>query len=81
MKTIIKLTLVLSLFGSVALGGDIPGGGYQCPPDGCTPPPCTLLCGGSAQLGDEDAMPAAETTGITADMAIDLVKGTLEFLF
>ena len=82
MKTIIKLTLVLSLFSSVALAdGDMGTGNRTCPPAGCTPPPCTVNCGGSAQLGDEDAVLAAETTGITTDLAIDLVKNTLEFLF
>ena len=81
MKTIIKLTLVLSLFGSVALAdGDMGSGNYRpCTVD--CPPPCTVNCVGSAQLGDENMVPAAETTGITTDLAIDFVKDTLEFLF
>ena len=81
MKTIIKLTLVLCLFGSVAFAGDMPGGGRQCPPEGCTPPPCTVDCGGSAQLGDENAVLASEAIVTTTDVVIDLVKDTLEFLF
>ena len=82
MKTIIKLTLVLSLFGSVALAdGDMGSGNLNCPPTGCPPPPCTVGCIGSAQIGDENALSAADVTGTTTDVAIDLVKETLEFLF
>ena len=78
MKTIIKLTLVLCLFGSVALAdGDMGSGNLNCPPAGCPPPPPPI----AQQMGDENAVPATETTGITTDLAIDLVKNTLEFLF
>ena len=53
MKTLIKLSLVLCLFGSVALAdGEMGSGGRQCPPEGCTPPPCQTNCGNAQQLGD-----------------------------
>ena len=46
MKTMMKLALALSLFGSITLAddGDMGSGGYQgCSPN-CPPPPCTAGC-------------------------------------
>ena len=76
MKTIIKLTLVLCLFGSIALAGDMPSGNRNCPPEGCPPPPPI-----AQQLGDDETLTTSDTTVTTADVVIDLVKNTLEFLF
>ena len=77
MKTIIKLTLVLCLFGSIALAGDMPSGNRNCPPEGCPPPPPPI----AQQLGDDETLTTSDTTVTTADVVIDLVKNTLEFLF
>lgn len=81
MKTLIKLTLVLSLFGSVAFAdGDMPGGGYQCPPEGC-PPPCTVDCPPMAQQGGEEPSFVPDTVYTSTDVAIDVVRDTLDLLF
>ena len=74
----LKLTLMIALFGSTVMAdGDMGTGGYQCPPEGCQPPPCTVDCGGAAmQSGD------TESDGVTTEqdghslesIAIDLVE-------
>ncbi len=66
MKTIIKLTLVLSLFGSVAFAdGDMPGGNRSCPPEGCPTPPIS--------------QPADEATLDVSDMVITGVETAIDF--
>lgn len=46
MKNTIKLLLVITLFCGVVLAdGNQGGGGRDCPPEGCPPPPCTENCG------------------------------------
>jgi hypothetical protein len=75
MKTLIKLTLVVCLFGSVALAdGDIPGGNYQCPPEGCPPPPCTVDCGGGNAMFSDDT----DTTANTSDVIFAVVESGVE---
>ena len=77
MKTIIKLTLVLCLFGSIALAGDMPSGNRNCPPEGCPPPPPPI----AQQLGDDETLTTSDTTVTTTDVMINFVKGTLDILF
>lgn len=79
MKTLIKLTLAVCLFGSVALAdGDTPGGNYQCPPEGCPPPPCTLNCG-NAMMSDDTDTAVDPTDALVA--VIDTISDTLMFVY
>lgn len=80
MKTLIKLTLVVSLFGSVALAdGDMGAGNLQCPPEGCQPPPCTVNCPGfTAQRADDGTEPVSDLIIAGTDMAIDFVGDMLQ---
>ena len=72
-----KLTLVVCLFGSVAFAdGDMTGGGKQCPPEGCTPPPCTVNCGGgNAMLSNDE-----DTSAISTDVVIETVDVVEQYL-
>ncbi len=77
MKNLIKLSLVLCLFGSVAFAdGDMGGGGYQCPPQGCPPPPCTVPCL-MAQPTDDGTETVSDAIIAGTDLAIDFVNDTL----
>ena len=86
MKTLIKITLVLCLFGSVGLAdGDMGSGNYQCPPQGCPPPPtCTENCG-MAQGQEEGTLKTTMTTSApeldTPQLTENIVTGTLYMLF
>ena len=80
MKNLIKLTLVLCLFGSVAFAGDMPGGGRSCPPEGCAPP-CTVNCPGAPQQTGDTTTTPADTTETTTDAVIDFVDNYLALLF
>lgn len=81
MKTLIKLTLVLCLFGSVAFAGDMPGGNRSCPPEGCPPPPppaCSENCGGiTGVLLDGGTDIVSDTIVAGTGLAIDFVNDTL----
>ncbi len=66
-----KLTLILCLFGSVALAdGDMPGGNRTCPPEGC-PPPSAAPATGDGSETVSDAIIAG------TDLAVDLFNDTL----
>ena len=69
MKTLIKLSLVLCLFCSAVLAGDMPGGGYA------PPAPCTENCGNAAQSGNSG-------TAITSsDVLLIMVEQYLRIRF
>ncbi len=77
MKTIIKLTLVLSLFGSVAFAdGDMPGGNLSCPPAGC-PPPCTENCMLASRPDDDGTLSVSDTAIEGVVSAIDFAGDML----
>ncbi len=78
MKNLMKLWLVLCLFGSVALAdGDMGTGNLQCPPAGCPPPPpCTQNCL-IAQQGDDGTEAVSDAIIAGTDLAIDFVNDTL----
>jgi hypothetical protein len=70
-----KLTLVLCLFGSVALAdGDMGSGNLNCPPQGC-PPPCTQNC--IVQTADDGTEAISDEIIAGTDMAVDFVNDTL----
>lgn len=76
MKNLMKLTLVLSLFASVALAdGDMGSGNLNCPPQGC-PPPCTENCG-IANTADDGSETVSEAIIAGTDLAVDLINDTL----
>ncbi len=67
MKTLIKLSLVMCLFGSLAIAGDMGNGGAP-------PPPCTVNCPGAPQQTED-------TTTVTTDAVIDFVDNYLALMF
>ncbi len=80
MKTMLKLALMIALFGSTVMAdGDMGSGGYQCPPTGCVPPPCTVNCGAASQSGETESTGASTATVPTGDtqesIAVDFVEG------
>ncbi len=81
MKPLIKLMLVLSLFGSVAFAdGDMGGGNLVCPPEGCPPPPppaCSENCGGLTGVLLDGTGTVSDTIVASTGLAIDFVNDTL----
>jgi hypothetical protein len=72
MRKVINATFALCLFGSIVLAGDMTTGGYQCPPEGCPPPPCTQNCGDGNGLA---------TGSTTTEVIIVLAKELLKLRF
>lgn len=76
----LKLTLMIALLGSTMIAGDMGSGGRECPPEGCTPPPCSVDCsGGLAMQSDETGSTVGstdQTGGSSESIAIDLVKSS-----
>lgn len=73
MKTMLKLTLMISLLGSAVMAGDMGSGGCS---DNCPPPPPT-----PAQQSADDTTASSDTTGTTTDAVIDFVRNYLALMF
>ena len=65
---------MIALLGSTITAGDMGSGGYQCPPEGCPPPPCTVNCGGAAMQPDETELTSVSTSGSWESLVINYVE-------
>ena len=71
MKTMLKVSLTIAMFVAAISAGDMGAGGYQCPPEGCPPPPCTENCMVATQATTSGSV---KGTVSTSDIMVFFVK-------